>query len=101
MIQWNGQGGSNPNDTTGDVGPNHFVQAINSQFQVYDKQGNTLGGATLLGQLWNNGDATQDACERNAGDPVVLYDPLANRWLLSYDREPRGRVFRLAGGRGS
>lgn len=83
VIQWNGMGGSNPNDTTGDVGPNHFVQAINSQFQVYDKQGNALGGATPLGQLWNNGDANVDACERNAGDPVVLYDNLADRWLIS------------------
>jgi uncharacterized repeat protein (TIGR01451 family) len=83
LVQWNGMGGSNPNDTTGDVGPNHFVQAINSQFRVYDKQGNSLEGPTGLGQLWNNGDGNVDACEQNAGDPIVLYDNMADRWLIS------------------
>ena len=75
--------GSNPNDTTGDVGPDHFVQAINSSFQVYDKTGTSLEGPTGLGQLWNDNDGTTDACEQNAGDPVVLYDNLADRWMIA------------------
>ena len=85
LIQWNGMGGANPNDTTGDVGPNHFVQAVNSSFRVYNKQGMSLEGPTPLGNLWNNndGDGNTDACERNDGDPVVLYDNLADRWLIA------------------
>ncbi len=84
LVQWNGMGGSNPNDTTGDVGPNHFVQAINSQFRVYDKTGTSLEGPTGLGQLWSNNDGDMnDVCEGNAGDPVVLYDNLADRWMIS------------------
>ena len=84
ITQWNAMGGSNPNDTTGDVGPNHFVQSINSSFQVFDKQGNSLEGPTGLGTLWNNGDGDNtDPCERNSGDPVVLYDNLADRWMIA------------------
>ncbi len=83
IEEFDGMGGSNPNDTTGDVGPNHFVQAINSSFRVYDKQGTSLEGPTPLGDLWDNGDATVDACEQDAGDPIVLYDNLADRWMIS------------------
>ncbi|MET0714701.1 MAG: DUF11 domain-containing protein [Mycetocola sp.] len=83
LTTFDGMGGANPNDTTGDVGPNHFVQAINSSFRVYDKAGTSLEGPTGLGQLWNDGDATTEACEQNAGDPVVLYDNLADRWMIA------------------
>ena len=83
LDSFDGMGGANPNDTTGDVGPNHFVQAINSSFQVFDKTGTSLEGPTGLGMLWNDGDATVEACEQNAGDPVVLYDNLADRWMIA------------------
>lgn len=83
LTSFDGMGGANPNDTTGDVGLNHFVQAINSSFQVFDKTGTSLEGPTGLGQLWNDGDATTEACEQNAGDPVVLYDNLADRWMIA------------------
>jgi hypothetical protein len=33
-----------PPDTDGDVGPNHYVEAINSAFAVYDKTGTLLVG---------------------------------------------------------
>ena len=33
-----------PPDTNGDVGPNHYVEAINVAFKVFDKNGNTLVG---------------------------------------------------------
>jgi uncharacterized repeat protein (TIGR01451 family) len=83
LASFDGMGGSTPNDTTGDVGPNHFVQAINSSFQVFDKTGTSLEGPTGLSQLWNDGDANVEACEQNAGDPVVLYDNLADRWMIA------------------
>jgi uncharacterized repeat protein (TIGR01451 family) len=98
LDQWNGMGGSNPNDTTGDVGPNHVVQAINSSFQVFDKSGTSLEGPTALGSLWNNGDGNADACEANAGDPIVLYDNLADRWMISQFARfaPFGNIMCLA-----
>ncbi len=75
-------GGSGwPPDTIGDVGPNHYVQMVNTSFAIFDKNGNKLTGPTHINQLWQGeGNACEDC---NSGDPVVLYDPLAGRWLLS------------------
>jgi hypothetical protein len=71
----------NPPDPIGDVGPNHYVEMINLVFGVYDKQGNRLLGPLTLGSLWDGFPVTH--CANNAGDPVVLYDQFADRWLLS------------------
>ena len=38
--------GCAPPDSDGDVGPNHYVEAINQAFAVYDKSGNLLMGPT-------------------------------------------------------
>jgi len=74
-------GDGEPPDTIGDVGPNHYVQMVNTSFAIFDKNGNKLSGPTAINQLWQG---EGNACERcNDGDPVVLYDPLADRWLLS------------------
>jgi uncharacterized repeat protein (TIGR01451 family) len=85
-----GQGGADPNDTNGDVGPNHYVQAINSIVTVYNKQGTVAPGGYpfSLGSFWQNNDGVVDPCEGNAGDPVVLYDNLADRWLISQFARP-------------
>ena len=71
----------NPPDPVGDVGPNHYVEMINLAFAVYDKQGNMLSGPTAIGDLWA-GFAIDD-CTDPSGDPIVLYDQLEDRWLLS------------------
>uniref|UniRef100_UPI002869E646 hypothetical protein n=1 Tax=Deinococcus sp. TaxID=47478 RepID=UPI002869E646 len=71
----------NPPDPVGDVGPNHYVEMINLAFAVYDKQGNRLLGPSKLGDLWA-GFAVPD-CTDNSGDPVVVYDQLADRWILT------------------
>jgi hypothetical protein len=71
----------NPPDPVGDVGPNHYVEMINLVYAVYDKQGNRLLGPLSLGSIWNNFPITH--CANNAGDPIVLYDQFADRWLLS------------------
>jgi hypothetical protein len=71
----------NPPDPIGDVGPNHYVEMINLVFGVYDKTGTKLLGPASLGSLWA-GFAVSD-CTDQSGDPVVLYDQLADRWLLT------------------
>lgn len=71
---------ANPPDTVGDIGREHFVQMVNATFfQIFDKQGNALTGAMNFGALWPVGAI----CRGNAGDPIVVYDHLADRWLLS------------------
>ncbi len=71
----------NPPDPVGAVGPSHYVEMINLLFAVYDKSGNLLAGPTDTGTLWS-GFAVPD-CTDPSGDPIVLYDKLENRWLLS------------------
>src|SRR5439155_13004245 len=39
-------------DTNGDVGPNHYLQAVNEAFQVFDKNGNTLSGPTTYNSFF-------------------------------------------------
>src|SRR5439155_13451624 len=71
----------NPPDPDGEVGPNHYVELINLVLGVFDKQGNRLVGPTKIGDLWT-GFAIPD-CTDPSGDPVLLYDQLEDRWLLS------------------
>jgi hypothetical protein len=70
-----------PPDTNGDVGPNHYVQWVNLSLQIWDKNGNSLYGPTNGNTIWSGfGGACQT---QNAGDPIVLYDSIADRWLIS------------------
>jgi hypothetical protein len=70
-----------PPDTNGDVGPNHYVQMVNLSYAIWDKSGNLLFGPVPNNSLWAGfgGPCQND----NSGDPVVLYDPLADRWVLT------------------
>ena len=70
-----------PPDPVGDVGPNHYVAMSNLSFQIFDKAGNSLFGPALNNTLWAGfgGDCQTD----NSGDPIVLYDQIADRWMLS------------------
>jgi hypothetical protein len=54
---------------------------VNTDFTVFSKTGAVLRGATPINQLWANTDG--ECKTHNDGDPVVVYDQLAKRWLLS------------------
>ena len=70
-----------PPDTNGDVGPNDYVQTVNNRVRVYDKNGVPRGVPFTQSSLFG---ALGGICSvNNNGDPVVLYDRLANRWLLT------------------
>jgi hypothetical protein len=71
----------NPPDPVGDVGPNHYVEMVNVAVAVYDKAGNLDMGPVPIGALWE-GFAVED-CADPSGDPIVLYDQLEDRWILS------------------
>lgn len=73
-------GNSNPPDTVGTVGPNHYISMVNpSRFAVWDKNGQNLVPEIALNSLWNGGSSP---CQDGDGDPIVIYDQLADRWLL-------------------
>ncbi len=70
-----------PPDTNGDVGPNNYVQTVNTAFAVYSKTGTLLYGPAAINTIWSGfGGPCQT---RNDGDPVALYDSMADRWLIS------------------
>ena len=70
-----------PPDPFGDVGPNHYVQAVNALVRVFDKQGNALTPPFKLSSMF--APLGTPCAQRNDGDPIVLYDALADRWFLS------------------
>jgi hypothetical protein len=73
--------GKVPPDSNGDVGPQHYVQWVNLSLAVFDKAGNLLYGPVDGNTIWQGFGGI---CEtHNNGDPIVLHDPLADRWVLS------------------
>jgi hypothetical protein len=75
-------GGSGvPPDPVGDVGPNHYVEMVNTAAAFYDKAGTLLLGPLTLAQIWE-GFPIKD-CAKNNGDPIVLHDQLVDRWILT------------------
>src|SRR5215831_6283339 len=73
---------SNPPDTNGRVGAKQYVQWNNTSFAVFDK----TTGALLFGPAAGNTlfQSLGGACAvHNDGDPVVSFDILAGRWVLS------------------
>jgi hypothetical protein len=83
-----------PPDTNGAVGATQFVQMVNVTIAVYDKSTRALQfGPAAIHTLWTGfgglcefGGGTPTFAD--GGDPVVLYDHLAGRWLvtqLQYD----------------
>ncbi len=75
-----GCGGCTPPDTTGDVGPNHYIQMVNAtKVAIYSKAGVLQTPAFDLSTLFTSGVCST----ADRGDPQVAYDPLADRWILS------------------
>jgi len=73
-----------PPDTDGDVGPNHYVQSVNSSIKIFDKNGNPLNGPN--GTTYNSFFLTLvgTPCSGfNNGDGFVFYDHQADRWVVS------------------
>jgi len=70
-----------PPDPVGDVGPSHYVEMVNLSFAIYNKFGTKLFGPADLGTLWQ-GFAIPH-CSDSAGDPIVLHDQFADRWILT------------------
>ena len=72
---WQGQGGAYPPDPTGAAGIDHYVQAVNSSYRIYQKDGTPATFNLSLASLWTGSSAD--------GDPIVMYDRYADRWFIS------------------
>jgi hypothetical protein len=95
--QWAGVGQSDcglpcagfPPDTNGAVGKTQYVQMVNDGLQVFDKlTGTSLLGPIQIRSVWLGfGDTCPNGGE---GDPIVVYDRLADRWVISHFAHPLG-----------
>ena len=65
---------ANPPDPTGAVGPNHIVEMTNTVWAVFDKTGVMAAGFPK---------SLSDPLGAGNGDPIVLYDREADRWLIT------------------
>ncbi|CAN5191672.1 T9SS type A sorting domain-containing protein [soil metagenome] len=73
-----------PPDTVGEVGLTQYVQATNLLFRVFDKTtGAPLTPPRRISALFTALPAASRCRTRDDGDPIVLYDNLANRWFIS------------------
>ena len=95
ILQWAGIAfpgvGCNcaPPDTNGEVGKTQYVQMVNEGLQVFDKlTGTSVFGPVAISSIWAGfGGACQFG---GGGDPVVIYDQLADRWIISQFATPSG-----------
>jgi hypothetical protein len=69
-----------PSDVNLAVGPNHIVQTVNVRLAVYNKSGTLLSGPTNFTTFFA---PVGGACAAGASDPIVNYDRLADRWVIS------------------
>lgn len=71
-----------PPDTNGAVGTTQYVQTVNTALAVFDKStGAVIYGPVPINTLFQpmGGRCASD----NDGDPVVVFDKLAKRWVIS------------------
>ncbi len=83
IVDWEGadigeSGGFIPPDPSGAAGPNHYVHAVNVRVKIFDKTGTLLLGPVSLAAFLGSGN--------NDGDPIVMYDQLADRFFVSQFR---------------
>lgn len=70
-----------PPDTDGDVSLNHYMQMVNNGFAIWDKDGNLLYGPAHTITLWEGFEGPWSGT--NDGDPIVVFDEYAGRWVAS------------------
>lgn len=81
--------GLNASDTSGAVGPDHYVQTVNNfaassrtvGATIYDKQGNIVSGPFSTSSWWNGFSFAP--CAFAFSDEVVMYDRAAQRWVVT------------------
>jgi len=77
-----------PPDTQGDIGTDKYIQVVNVNFAIYSKTGAVLFGPANLNTIWTG--IPEPWNSTNSGDPIVLFDQAANRWMISQFSLPPG-----------
>ncbi|MEP6740891.1 MAG: carboxypeptidase regulatory-like domain-containing protein [bacterium] len=82
-LSFNLNGNGHPPDTNGDVGPNHYIQTINTSIGIYDKATGNLITNLSFNTFMSQGNFGNLCDTNNFGDPVVLYDTFEDRWVIT------------------
>jgi hypothetical protein len=76
-------GAGSPPDTNGDVGPNNYIQTVNTSIGIFNKTTGNRDAAFTFNTFMSQG-AFGNLCDtNNFGDPVVLYDTFEDRWIIT------------------
>lgn len=80
-----------PPDTVGDASLTHYIQAVNISVGIFELPSGALRYRATFNRFFT-GPADTPCDEHHRGDPVVLYDPYVQRWLVTdfawYDDRP-------------
>jgi len=82
-LDFNTFGNAHPPDANGDVGPNYYVQAINTSIGIFDKSNGNRVAAFSFNSFMSQGHFGNLCDTNNLGDPVVLYDTFEDRWIIT------------------
>jgi len=79
-----------PPDTEGDVGLDYYVQWNNLGWYFYDKLNPANSSGPFAGNIfWQVPAFAGSPCQSdNAGDPIVLFDHVAQQWVFSQFTSP-------------
>ncbi|HET6843291.1 MAG TPA: Ig-like domain repeat protein [Candidatus Angelobacter sp.] len=91
-LDFTNWGAGHPPDTNGDVGPQYYIQTINTSVGIYNKSDGTRVTAFIFNTLMSQGHFGNLCDTSNFGDPVVLYDTFEDRWIIT------DFAFNLSGG---
>jgi hypothetical protein len=81
-MTFNSNGAGHPPDTNGDVGPQYYMEAVNTSVGIYRKSDGSQVSVVTFNSFWS-GAGTGTACDNsNRGDPITLYDAIGHRWLF-------------------
>jgi hypothetical protein len=76
-------GAGHPPDPNGDVGPNYYIQTVNTSIGIYDKTNGNQVAAFTFNTFMSQGHFGNLCDTSNGGDPVVLYDSFEDRWIIT------------------
>jgi hypothetical protein len=76
-------GAGHPPDTNGDVGPQYFIQTVNTSIGVYRKTDGVRVAAFAFDTFMSQGQFGNLCDTDNFGDPIVLYDTFEDRWVIT------------------
>lgn len=87
-------GAGHPPDTSGAVGPNNFIQTVNTSIGIYSKTG-TRQNAFSFNTFFSQFNTGTPCDNQNGGDPQVIFDQPSHRWIVADLSYPSGGPYYL------